>query len=231
MKKLFAMILTLAMVLLAAAAIPSSAAATCDRCSGTGLYECSECAGVGYYYRCPDHPGRTAFDSGQVCDDCGAALVFYNPCDNGCTDDGSGFYVAPCSKCNGAGVIATAPGMPKNLALTPGDKTVTMTWEAPANDGGSPITGYWVQRGIEGYDDDVVKVDLGPDVLTYTWDGLQNGKSYAFYVWAVNDVGQSFEATGGCAPGEKNPIVTLKWYQTIWQFILKWIFFGWLWGR
>lgn len=238
MKRLFAMILTLAMAagLLTAAAVPASAAAVqCDRCGGTGLYECFECAGFGYYYRCPDHPGRTAFDPGQVCDDCDEPLPLTNPCDGGCVDDGAGFYVTACSECNGTG--ATRPDPPKNLSFIPGDGTITMTWEAPDNDGGSPIIGYKIQRGIEGYHDDVVKVDLSPDVFSYTWDGLKNGTLYTFYVWAVNDVDQSWPTTGEDAPeGPREPSNTFKlwgkqtgWGKTPLAWFLLIVCFGWIW--
>ena len=37
---------------------------------------------------------------------------------------------------------ATAPSAPQNLAAAPGDGEVSLTWEAPANDGGSAVTGY-----------------------------------------------------------------------------------------
>ena len=39
---------------------------------------------------------------------------------------------------------ATVPGAPTNLAATAGDTTVQLTWTAPTDDGGSPITGYTV---------------------------------------------------------------------------------------
>ena len=37
---------------------------------------------------------------------------------------------------------AKAPGAPTNLTATEGDKQVTLSWRAPADDGGEPITGY-----------------------------------------------------------------------------------------
>ena len=45
---------------------------------------------------------------------------------------------------SGATVAAavTVPGAPQNLVATPGDARVTLTWDAPASDGGASITEY-----------------------------------------------------------------------------------------
>lgn len=149
-RKLLAILLALAMAvgLLAVATIPASAA-KCTRCTGTGWYECWECCGMGYYYRCPDHPGITGF-SPMSCDGCGTAMVFYNPCDGGCTDDGDGFYVAACSKCGGTGNDGVTPARPCKDCDGVGNKlcfVCTGTGTAP---GGAPCTigtlygdGYW----------------------------------------------------------------------------------------
>src|SRR5438876_2520202 len=40
---------------------------------------------------------------------------------------------------------ATAPGAPRNLQATPGDGQVTLNWQAPSNDGGSPILLYTIR--------------------------------------------------------------------------------------
>ena len=201
MKKLLGIVLTLAMAigLLTIAAIPASAAMECFACEGVCFYKCTRCNGFGRYYYCPNHPG-SYWDSPMSCSFCGdgVPLLLQSPCDNGCLwNDDFDCYVTPCTICNGLGVVLTRPGPPQNLVLTPGDKKVTMTWEAPDSDGGSPITGYKIQRGIEGTGADVVKVDLGPDVFTYTWTDLQNGENYRFYVWAVNEVGEGSSVNDG----------------------------------
>jgi hypothetical protein len=43
---------------------------------------------------------------------------------------------------------ATVPGAPLNLAGTAGDLQVTLVWDAPTSDGGSPITDYVVQYRV-----------------------------------------------------------------------------------
>lgn len=41
----------------------------------------------------------------------------------------------------------TVPSAPQNLQATSGDAQVTLTWEAPSSDGGSPVTNYRIYRG------------------------------------------------------------------------------------
>ena len=73
----------------------------------------------------------------------------------------------------------TGPGAPRNLSGSPGDKQVTLTWDAPSSDGGSTITRYEYE-----IDDSGVWMDAGTDrraVVT----GLTNGRRYTFAVRAV----------------------------------------------
>ena len=76
-----------------------------------------------------------------------------------------------------------------NLQATAGTNSVTLSWQSPANNGGSTITGYKVYRstssGTEtGY------VSLG-NVNSYTNTGLTPGVTYFYKVRAVNSVGLS----------------------------------------
>ena len=95
---------------------------------------------------------------------------------------------------------ATVPGQPQNLAAAPGDGRVTLTWQAPANDGGSAVTGY-DYRHAEG-----VSVPAGTawqsagTSLTATIAGLTNGTGYAFEVRAVNDAGEGEPSTAAATP-------------------------------
>jgi hypothetical protein len=43
--------------------------------------------------------------------------------------------------------VATAPGAPTGLAATAGNAQVSLSWGAPASNGGSAITSYKVYRG------------------------------------------------------------------------------------
>ena len=44
-------------------------------------------------------------------------------------------------------IPVTVPGAPAGLTVTPGNAQVTLSWAAPASDGGSPVTGYNLYAG------------------------------------------------------------------------------------
>ena len=84
---------------------------------------------------------------------------------------------------------AAPPGPPQALAAAWGDGTVTLTWNAPATDGGSAITGYHVYQGASPTGTAwVAATDAG--TLTYAATGLTNGQTYHFNVTAANALGQ-----------------------------------------
>jgi len=77
---------------------------------------------------------------------------------------------------------ATLPGAPTIGAATAGDTTASVTFTAPASDGGSPITGYTVTSAPGG-----ITVAGLTSPLTVT--GLTNGTAYTFTVAATNAIG------------------------------------------
>jgi len=91
---------------------------------------------------------------------------------------------------------ATFPTEPLSLQAFPGNAEAVLTWSAPATDGGSPITNYWVHRGTSSGSETRL-LELG-NVLMYTDTGLLNGQPYFYKVSAKNVVGegpQSAEAS------------------------------------
>ncbi len=80
-----------------------------------------------------------------------------------------------------------APGAPLNLAAEPGDGQVTLSWEAPEDDGGSPIEGYFLYRGMS---EASVLMFTQVEEATYTDTGLMNGETYYYKVSAFNSVGE-----------------------------------------
>ena len=86
----------------------------------------------------------------------------------------------------------TTPAAPQRLRSEPGDAQVTLRWEAPTSDGGSPILRY--EYAV---DDSGTWIDAGGD-LEETVPGLTNGQSYAVAVRAVT-------AAGGPATASASP--------------------------
>ena len=84
---------------------------------------------------------------------------------------------------------STALGRPRNLTATPGNGRVTLRWERPSDDGGSPVTGY-EYRHAQGSSvpSNTSWRSAGLD-QERTIAGLTNGLRYAFEVRAVNRVG------------------------------------------
>ncbi|MGH9090351.1 MAG: beta strand repeat-containing protein, partial [Acidimicrobiales bacterium] len=79
------------------------------------------------------------------------------------------------------------PGVPTITRATPGNGQVTLTWSAPASNGGSPITGYVVNvaTGVT----PPSTVPTGSTGTSFTVTGLTNGTPYTFSVAAVNGNG------------------------------------------
>lgn len=82
----------------------------------------------------------------------------------------------------------TAPGSPTNVTAIAGDGEATITFTAPAYDGGSPITGYIVTASPG---DLVVGGTESPIVFT----GLTNYTPYTFTVKAMNAAGISLSSS------------------------------------
>ncbi len=83
--------------------------------------------------------------------------------------------------------IPTAPGVPTGLIATPSNAQVVLTWTAPADDGGSAITGYNVYRSdTETGTYLLIDSPTGP---AYTDSGVTNGQTYWYEVSAVNAIG------------------------------------------
>ncbi|MGA1821735.1 MAG: fibronectin type III domain-containing protein [Thermoplasmatota archaeon] len=78
------------------------------------------------------------------------------------------------------------PGRPVDLTAIPGNKRVFLNWGPPANDGGSIVTEYEVQRITK--NDAPVRFNVGGE-MEFTDEDLENGKTYYYSVRAYNAIG------------------------------------------
>jgi hypothetical protein len=83
---------------------------------------------------------------------------------------------------------ASIPGAPTTVAAIRGDETATVTFAAPSDNGGTPITGYTLTVVETGQ---TFTGNGSPITVT----GLTNGSSYTFKVSATNAVGTSDSST------------------------------------
>ena len=81
----------------------------------------------------------------------------------------------------------TIPDPPQNFATTPGDRRVSLSWDAPAYNGGSQISRYEVSL------DGTWTSLSNSNTRSYTFLNLTNGESYNFCVRALNVAGHSEE--------------------------------------
>ena len=99
-------------------------------------------------------------------------------------------------------VAATVPSAPAGLAVATAEGRegeLSVSWSAPASDGGSEVIGYKVQwkSGTEAYDgteSSARQAVLGDAAASHTIAGLANGTAYTVRVLAVNAAGNGAAA-------------------------------------
>jgi hypothetical protein len=85
-------------------------------------------------------------------------------------------------------VFSANPSVPRNFSASGRQGGADLTWSAPVTDGGSAITGYFVQRSTDSTNwTDVGTTNAG--TTSYSVTGLSNGTSFVYRVRAVNDSG------------------------------------------
>lgn len=80
----------------------------------------------------------------------------------------------------------TPPGAPTDVVAQPLNGAARLTWGAPADDGGSPITGYKIEQNIGNTTWLTIKDDTGSTATSYDLTDLDNNVSYQYRVSAIN---------------------------------------------
>jgi len=109
-------------------------------------------------------------------------------------------------------ISPTAPGGPTINSLYAENTQVTVSWDAPTSDGGSPITSYIITSSPGG-NQATVPYPFTSGIVT----GLTNGIAYTFTVVAVNSVntGPSSSASSSVTPATTPTVSTTSYVQTI----------------
>jgi len=97
---------------------------------------------------------------------------------------------------SGPATPSLPPGAPTAVSAVAADASATVSWTAPAPNGGSPITGYTVTASPGGQ-----HTTAGPAITSAVITGLTNGTAYTFTVFATN-------AAGDGAPSAPSSAVT-----------------------
>jgi fibronectin type 3 domain-containing protein len=85
------------------------------------------------------------------------------------------------------GTPRTVPEAPVGLMATAGERYITLNWTKPSSDGGSPVLGYKVYRGLSSGSETFL-ADAG-EATSFISAGLTNGRTYYFKVLAYNEAG------------------------------------------
>jgi predicted RNA-binding protein with TRAM domain len=92
------------------------------------------------------------------------------------------------------------PSAPQQLAATPQDGALHITWTAPATDGGSSVTGYTLTVTPHGSDTPVSTTSPAAAAVASTISGLTNGTAYDVAMTATNAAGTGPAATASGTP-------------------------------
>ncbi len=120
---------------------------------------------------------------------------------------------------------ASSPSSPQNLRAVLSDGSIVLEWDAPSDDGGSPVVYYRIYRSTV---ENGIYVNVGvSENLSYVDDFIRVGATYYYMVTAVNIAGESSYSpeisiqyvTPPATPTElvalaSEELVTLAWVST-----------------
>ena len=96
--------------------------------------------------------------------------------------------------------LVDVPTPPQNVCAKEVNKNhVVLIWDVPEKDGGSPITGYFIERKDVKKSSWISAGETKANILECKVEKLTEGNNYVFNVFAENDIGRS-------EPGSTEPI-------------------------
>lgn len=106
----------------------------------------------------------------------------------------------------------TVPGAPTGLSATNqgsgrafNDGRIDLSWTAPASDGGSAITGYFIERSTNGTTYSTLVSNTGSTSTTYSNTSLASAQIYYYRVSAINSVGTGSASSAASATATTVP--------------------------
>ncbi|HET7337831.1 MAG TPA: fibronectin type III domain-containing protein, partial [Candidatus Nitrosotalea sp.] len=89
-------------------------------------------------------------------------------------------------------VVITSPQPPTGLTATATSSSqIDLSWNAPGSDGGSAITGYKIERSINGGTFSILVANTADAATAYSDTGLTSNTNYTYRISAINSVGTS----------------------------------------
>ncbi|MEV4736847.1 MULTISPECIES: putative Ig domain-containing protein [unclassified Microbacterium] len=84
--------------------------------------------------------------------------------------------------------VVFTPSAPTMLTAVPGAGSIDLTWTAPASDGGTPVTGYRIERAVGGVFTVLIS-DTGTTATSFRDTAAVPGQAYDYRVTALNAAG------------------------------------------
>ena len=119
--------------------------------------------------------------------------IYQDNANSGATDNfTASSLITPAPGSNGSLVFSvtydTLPIAPGTPTASSTGTSATITWTAPADNGGQAVSGYRIQRSTDNINFSTLVADTGTTTLTYTNTGLTPGTTYYYRVAAINAV-------------------------------------------